>query len=115
MRRVATLVFAVAFVLAMQTSALADPVQHFGTFRVQCGPDLQVLVGKPGSSPIVSVNGQSSTSVNILMGLTIAIDGVVVFAFHKPFTEHQQVTICTGLDEPPGVSVVAETLVTPRN
>jgi len=49
------------------------------------------------------------------MGLTIAIDGVVVFAFHKPFTEHHLVTICTGLDEPPGVSVVAETLVTPRN
>jgi hypothetical protein len=97
------------------TAASADPVQHFGTFTVQCGDDTLVLVGKPGSSTVVTINGQPSTSVSILMGITVTVNGVVVEEFHKPFTQNQDVTICSDVDPGPGVSVVAEVLNTPRN
>ena len=46
--------------------ASADPVQHFGTFIIECDGEQFELVGKPGSSNFVG-----STSVSILMGITV--------------------------------------------
>jgi hypothetical protein len=94
--------------------ASADPVQHFGTFTIQCGGNTLVIVSKPGSSNVVTVNGSPSNSVSILMGIVVTVDGVVVEEFHKPYTRHQDVTICTEVDPGPGISVVAEVLNTPR-
>jgi hypothetical protein len=51
--------------------------------------------------------GQPSTSVSILKGLTVTVDGVVVEEFHKPFTSHQDVTVCTEVS-PPGELVVVD-------
>jgi hypothetical protein len=95
-------------------SAIADPVQHFGTFTIQCGADTLVIVSKPGSSNVVTINGVPTNSVSILMGIVVTVDGVVVEEFHKPYTEKQDVTICTEVDPGPGVTVVAEVLNTPR-
>jgi hypothetical protein len=102
-------------VLAMGVgSANADPLQHFtGTFAIQCGSDTLVLVAKPGSSNIVTINEMPSNGVSILMGATVTVSGVVVLDFHKPFTEHQDVTVCTDLSLPPGVTAVYEVLNTP--
>ena len=71
-----------------------------------------MIVSKPGSSNVVTFDGQPSTSVSILKGLTISVDGVVVEEFHKPFTSHQDVTVCT--EAGPGALVVVETILTPR-
>lgn len=92
----------------------ADPVQHFGTFTIQCGADTLVIVSKPGSSNVVTVNGVPSNSVSILMGIVVTVNGTVVEEFHKPYTRHQDVTICTEVNPGPGISVVAEVLNTPR-
>ena len=72
-----------------------------------------MIVSKPGSSNVVTFDGQPSTSVSILQGITVTVDGVVVEEFHKPFTSHQDVTVCTESPEP-GVLVVLETILTPR-
>ena len=101
-------------VLAAASTAAADPVRHFETFTIQCGTDTLVIVSKPGSSTVVSINGMPSNSVSILKGITVTVNGVVVEEFHKPFTEHQDVVVCTEVGAPPGVVVVAETLLTPR-
>jgi hypothetical protein len=94
--------------------ASADPTQHFGTFTIQCGTETLVIVSKPGSSNVVTVNGMPSNSVSILKGIVVTVNGVVVEEFHKPYTAHQDVTICTEVDPGPGVTVVAEVLNTPR-
>ena len=69
-----------------------------------------MIVSKPGSSNVVTFDGQPSTSVSILVGLTISVDGVVVEEFHKPFTSHQDVTVCTEAESPPSF-VVVETIL----
>jgi hypothetical protein len=114
-RAVASLFCLVLAVLALGSgTASADPVQHFDTFTIQCGGDTLVIASKPGSSTVVTVNGMPANSVSILMGITVTVNGVVDFEFHKPFTQHQDVTICTEVDPGAGVTVVAETLLTPR-
>jgi hypothetical protein len=48
--------------------ASADPVQHFGTFEVQCGNDVLELVGKPGlGAHAVAINGEPTNAVTVLM------------------------------------------------
>jgi hypothetical protein len=117
MRRIALmLLVAAALVPAVAGSASADPTNHFETFEIQCGGDLLVIVSKPGSSNVVTVNGEPSNAVSILMGLTIIENGEVVFEFHKPFAENhpEAVTVCTEVDPGPGLEVIVETLLTPR-
>jgi hypothetical protein len=117
MRRIALLlVTAAALVPALAGSASADPTNHFGTFEIQCGSDLLVIASKPGSSTVLTINGEPSNSVSILMGLTVIENGAVVFEFHKPFVQNhpEAVTVCTEVDPGPGLEVIAETLLTPR-
>jgi hypothetical protein len=114
-RRAIRLLLAVivgALVLPTATAS-ADPTNHFGTFEITCDGHSLVIADKPGSSNVVTFDGQPSTSVSILQGLTVTVDGVVVEEFHKPFTSHQEVTACTEVT-PPGVLVVVETILTPR-
>lgn len=101
-----------ALVLPAATAS-ADPTNHFGTFEITCGGHSLVISDKPGSSNVVTFDGQPSTSVTILKGFTVFVDGVVVEEFHKPFTSHQDVTVCT--ESEPGVLVVLETILTPRH
>jgi hypothetical protein len=107
----ATFVVALALPVA---SANADPTNHFGTFEVTCGGHTLVITDKPGSSTVVTFDGQPSTSVSILMGLVFSVDGEVVVEFHKPFTTHQDVTVCTA-SEAPGELLAVETILTPRS
>lgn len=99
--------------LSVIGAASADPTRHFGTFEAVCDGHTLVLVSKPGSSAVVTLDGQDSTSVSILKGIVITDNGVVVFEFHKPFTEKHDVVVCTGTFAP-GVTFVAETILTPR-
>jgi hypothetical protein len=97
--------------LVFVPTANADPVQHFGTFVIECDGEQFELVGKPGSSNFVD-----STSVSILMGVTVidTATGEVLDEFHKPYTEHQDVTICqdiTAIED--GLTVIVEALNTP--
>jgi hypothetical protein len=110
--RVLLAVIVGALVLPTATAS-ADPTNHFGTFEITCGGHSLVIVSKPGSSNVVTFDGQPSTSVSILKGLTYTVDGVVVEEFHKPFTSHQDVTVCTETPAP-GELVVVETILTPR-
>jgi hypothetical protein len=114
MRRLLALA-ALAMCLALGTAgtASADPLNHFETFTVTCGDDVLVITEKPGASTVVTFNGEPSTSVSILMGLTVTDNGDVLIDFHKPFTEHQDVTICHEAGLPAGVEVTAEVLNTP--
>jgi hypothetical protein len=110
--RVLLAVIVGALVLPTATAS-ADPTNHFGTFEIACGGHSLVIVSKPGSSNVVTFDGQPSTSVSILKGLTYTVNGVVVEEFHKPFTSHQDVTVCTETPGP-GELVVVETILTPR-
>jgi|SRR5215510_979469 len=94
-------------------AASADPTNHFETFEITCDGHNLVIVSKPGSSNVVTFDGQPSTSVSILKGLTVTVDGVIVEEFHKPFTSHQDMTVCTEVT-PPGLVIVVETILTPR-
>jgi hypothetical protein len=116
MRRPGTLLAAALILVALvvpTATASADPTNHFGTFEITCDGHSLVISDKPGSSNVVTFDGQPSTSVSILKGFTITIDGVVDEEFHKPFTRHQNVTVCTESPEP-GVLVVLELINTPR-
>ena len=104
-----------AALLLPATTASADPTNHFGTFEITCGGHSLVISDKPGSSTVVTFDGQPSTSVSILKGLVASIDGTVVFEFHKPFTAHQDTTVCTATGPDPGETQVVEMILTPRN
>lgn len=97
--------------LLVTPTASADPVRHFDTFFIECGGQQFEIVAKPGSSNFVA-----STSVSILMGFTVidTATGAVLDEFHKPFTDHQDVTVCRDLSAEAGVTVVVELLNTPR-
>ena len=109
----AVIVGALGALVLPTATASADPTNHFGTFEITCDGHSLVISDKPGSSNVVTFDGQPSTSVSILKGFTITIDGVVDEEFHKPFTRHQDVTVCTESPEP-GVLVVLELINTPR-
>jgi hypothetical protein len=108
MRLIPCIVAAAA--LAFVPTAGADPVRHFDTFFIECGGQQFEIVGKPGSSNFVD-----STSVSILMGITVVDNttGEVLDEFHKPYTAHQDVTICRDLSAEAGLSVTLEVLNTP--
>ena len=95
-------------------NAKADPLNHFGTFSVRCGSDTLVLVAKPGSSNVVSINGVPTNAVTVLMGATVTVDGVVVQDFHKPYSQNHDVLTCIDLTTPPGTTAVYELLITPQ-
>ena len=114
-RLTAAVVLALAYLVSAANPVSADPIQHFSTFTVTCAGTVFELVSKPGSSNVVTVNGVPSTSVSVLMGLTIMVDGVVVFEFHKPYTlnHSERIATCVENGDPPGVHVVAEVKFTP--
>jgi hypothetical protein len=96
-------------------SAKGDPLNHFaGTFAVRCGSDTLVIVAKPGSSNVVSINGVPTNAVTVLMGATVTVDGVVVVDFHKPYSQNQDVLTCIDLTTPPGTTAIYELLITPQ-
>lgn len=114
-RSIAAIVLALVYLVSDGNAASADPIRHLSTFKITCAGNVFELVSKPGSSNVVTVNGMPSNSVSILMGLTITVDGVVVFEFHKPFTLNQsdRIAVCIENGDPPGVHVVAEVKFTP--
>jgi hypothetical protein len=112
------IVAAVALVLAGVAvgRANADPTVYFGdSFTIVCGGHSYVIVSKPGSSNVITVDGQPSNGVSVLFGLHVVDDGGnVVLDIHKPALEHQQFTTCTDTSWPPGWTATAQTLITPR-
>jgi hypothetical protein len=114
-RLISAIVLACVYLASASAPASADPVRHFSTFSITCAGTTFVVVSKPGSSNVVTVNGVPSNSISILMGLTVTVDGAVVFEFHKPYTLNQsdRIAVCTENGDPPGVIVVAEVKFTP--
>ena len=106
MRRVLAIVCVtvIGALAALAPSAGADPTNHFGaTFTIICGGNAFEIVAKPGSSNVVTVNGQPSTQVSVLFGLHVTdADGNVVLDFRKP--GNQPVQTCTDTSWPPGWS-----------
>ena len=96
----AVLLATLALFVASAASAGADPTRHFtGSFVITCGGNTLTIVEKPGSSNVLTVNGEPSNSVSILLGLTETQNGVVVSDFQKA-TNNPNSTVC---DEPTGV------------
>jgi hypothetical protein len=98
---------------ALAPSAGADPTNHFDvTFTIICGGKALEIVAKPGSSNVVTVNGQPSTQVSVLFGLHVTdAQGNVVVDFRKP--GNQPVQTCTDTSWPSGWTATAETIITP--
>jgi hypothetical protein len=109
------LIAAVALALAatLISGATADPTKHFtDSFTIICGGNSWVIVSKPGSSNVLTVNGQDTNSVSILFGLHVVDDqGNVVLDFHKP--GKAPVTTCADTSWPAGWTATATTLLTP--
>ena len=101
--------------LAIAPAAGADPTQHFSaTFTIICGGNALEIVAKPGSSNVVTVNGQPSNSVSILFGLHVTDDhGQTVIDFRKP--GNQPVQTCRDTSWPSGWTATAETIITPAH
>jgi hypothetical protein len=107
-----TLVAALALLLGSAASAGADPTQHFtGSFDVFCGGNTLTIVDKPGSSNVITVNGQPSNSVSILFGLTIRENGEIVFDFQKA-TDNPKVVVCD-VEPEPGFEFTVRVINTP--
>jgi hypothetical protein len=105
---------------AVAATAGADPTRHFTVpFTILCGPnqDIEVvIVSKPGSSNVVTVNGQPTNAVSILFSLYVVDDqNNVVVDYHKPSAshDHPQIQTCVDTSWPPGWSATAETRITP--
>jgi hypothetical protein len=100
-----------AVLLGSAVSAGADPTRHFsGTFELTCGNNTLTLVSKPGSSNVVTVNGEPTNSVSILLGLTALEDGEVVFDFQKAANNPNAIT-CHLVE--PGLEVIVRVINTP--
>ena len=114
-RSVIAIALALVYLASAAKPVSADPIQHFSTFSITCAGTVFEIVSKPGSSNVVTVNGVPSNSISILMGITVTVDGLIVFEFHKPYTSNQsdRIAICTENGDPPGVVVVAEVKFTP--
>ena len=114
-RMIAAIAIALGYLASSSAPASADLVGHFSTFSITCAGNVFEIVSKPGSSNVVTVNGVPSNSISILMGITVTVDGLIVFEFHKPYTSNQsdRTAICTENGDPPGVIVVAEVKFTP--
>jgi len=117
MRRLIACMFASALLglMVLAPGAGADPTNHFTvSFTIICGGQSLVIVSKPGSSNVITVNGQSSTSVSVLFGLHVTDDqGNVVVDFQKP--GNPPVQTCTDTSWPSGWTATAETIITPAH
>jgi hypothetical protein len=115
MRRVLPVLCAVVIgaLSVLAPSAGADPTNHFDvSFTIICGGKALVIVAKPGSSNVVTVNGQPSTQVSVLFGLHVTDNlGNVIIDFRKP--GNQPVQTCTDTSWPTGWTATAETIITP--
>ena len=115
MRRVLAVVSVavVGLLSVLAPGAGADPTRHFDvTFTIICGGNALEIVAKPGSSNVVTVNGQPSTQVSVLFGLHVTDDqGNVVVDFRKP--GNQPVEECTDTSWPSGWTATADTIITP--
>jgi hypothetical protein len=114
-RLIAAIVLALVYLASASAPASADPVRHFQTFTITCAGTTFEIVSKPGASNVVTVNEMPSNSVSILMGITITVDGVIVFEFHKPYALNHgdRIAVCMENGDPPGVLVVVESKFTP--
>ena len=106
---------AVAAAAALAGPATADPTQHFDlSFTIVCGGHEYVIVSKPGSSNILTVDGQPSNGVSVLFGLYVTDENDnVVVDFRKPGAASAKATVCTDTSWPPGWTATAWTLLTP--
>jgi len=74
----ATLAACVA-AFATASGAEADPIRHFDRFVIDCGAyGTAEIVGKPGMSQVVQLNGAESNSVALLMGYELSIGGELI-------------------------------------
>jgi hypothetical protein len=102
-----------ALLLGSAASAGADTTHHFtGTFVITCGGNTLTLVAKPGSSNVLTVNGEPSNSVSILLGMTVTQDGVVVSDFQKA-TNNPNSTVCEQSTDTPGETITLRVINTP--
>jgi hypothetical protein len=94
---------------ALAAPATADPTRHFDlSFTIVCGGHEYVIVSKPGSSNILTVDGQPSTGVSVLFGLYVTDEnGDVVVDFRKPGAASANATVCTDTSWPLGWSATA--------
>ena len=106
------LVTALALLLGSAASAGADTTRHFtGSFDIFCGGKTLTVVDKPGSSNVITVNGQPTNSISVLFGVTIRENGEVVFDFQKA-TNNPNVVEC-GVEAEPGVEITIRVINTP--
>jgi hypothetical protein len=103
-----------ALLLGSTGVAGADPTQHFvDAFDITCGGDTYTVVSKPGSSNVLTVNGEPSNSVaGPLFGITVREGGEVVFEFQR-VENNPNVIVCEGHPEEPGVEVTLRVIITP--
>jgi hypothetical protein len=98
---------------SITASAGADPTLHFtGTFVITCGGNTLTLVAKPGSSNVLTVNGQPSNSVSVLLGVTVTENGEVVLDMQKA-TNNPNSTVCEEPTGVPGETVTVRVINTP--
>jgi hypothetical protein len=113
-RRVGSMIGVSGVLLLGSTGvAAADPTQHVvDAFDIKCGGDTYTVVAKPGSSNVLTVNGEPSNSVSVLFGLTVREGGEVVFEFPQKAENNPTVIVCE--DNPaPGVEVTFRVIITP--
>jgi hypothetical protein len=115
-RLISAIVLAFVYLASAAVPASADPVRHFENFTITCGDDVYVIVSKPGSSNVVTLNGAPSNSISILMGITVkdTATGAILDEFHKPYTLNQGDRIAVCYDRTfPETFVIAEVKFTP--
>jgi hypothetical protein len=113
-RRVGSMIGVSGVLLLGSTGvAGADPTQPFvDAFDITCGGDTYTVVSKPGSSNVLTINGEPSNSVTAFFGMTVRVDGEVVFEFQKA-ENNPNVIVCEGHPEDPGVEVTLRVINTP--
>jgi hypothetical protein len=111
----AAVLFACAGLLA--STGNADPTNHWtDSFTIVCGGHEYVIVAKPGSSNVITVDGQPSNSVSILFALYVVDDqGNVIVDFRRPGAATANATVCTDTSWPAGWTATAWTLLTPAD
>ena len=105
------LVFALA--AAAVPAASADPTRHFTeSFPITCGGDVYVIVSKPGSSQVLTVNGDPSTAVSVLFRLVSTGPSGTTVLVDKPVPSNGKILVCTTEGLAPGETLTAWTLIT---
>ena len=117
MRKVVSLVvLALALAAGVVPPAGADPTRHFTeAFPITCGNDVYVIVSKPGTSQVLTVNGDDSNAVSVLFRLVNTTpSGVATTLVDKPLPQNGKAVVCTTEGLAPGDVITAWTLITPR-